>query len=79
MVCIVGILAALTGCSNEKNAIESSKVNSGEIDKNYVGDPNPELKEEYFQSSEESKIQDAVKKAISEEESDHDSGALSVH
>lgn len=68
LMCIVGTLLLLTGCSGNQSSSQSS-VNSGSMDKSYVGDANAQIEEHYKQSSKEKKIQEKVLKKIKEENS----------
>lgn len=76
--CIITIFSVLSGCSGEKEEKQST-VNSGNVDNEYIGNPNPITEEKYKQSDAEKNIQETVKKEISENEDELDSGKLSVH
>lgn len=77
-VCVIGILTLISGCSSE-NQTEMPMVNSGVVDEQYVGDPNPKLLNEYYQTNEEAKSQKDLEKAIEEDKSSFEGGGLSGH
>lgn len=77
-ICVMTIFSILSGCSGEKDDKQTT-VNSGQVDQEYMGDPNPVLEETYKQSETEKNILETVKKEISESEDELNSGALSVH
>ncbi|MFN7253228.1 MAG: hypothetical protein ACK4M9_21010 [Anaerobacillus sp.] len=78
LVCAFGILTIISGCSSDSQS-EKPIVNSGVVDEQYVGDPNPKLVNEYFQTSEEAEAQEEIVKAIEEEKASFEGGGLSGH
>ncbi|WP_042349785.1 hypothetical protein [Bacillus massiliigorillae] len=77
-LCAISIFSILSGCSGDKES-KQSIVNSGKVDKEYIGEPNPVLEEKFKQSEAEQKIQENVKKELSENKDELDGGGLSVH
>lgn len=78
-MCAVGILSIVSGCTGEKQSLDQPAVNSGSLNEEYVGDPNPVIKEEYKQTSAEAKAQEELLKTLEEEGSSFDGGGLSGH
>lgn len=62
----IGCIAFLSGCSANQS-LNQPAANSGVVDKDYNGDPNPVLKEEYKQTPAEAKALEDLMKAIEEE------------
>ncbi len=77
-LCVIGLLTILSGCTGE-NQQENPAVNSGVVDEEYVGDPNPKLVNEYLQTDEEAKVQEEIVEAIKEGELLFEGGGLSGH
>ncbi|MFS0783049.1 hypothetical protein [Bacillus sp. 1P06AnD] len=61
-ICLVGAFTILAGCSNK--AEEQPAFNNGVVDKNYKGDPDPVLEENYKQTPEEAKQLEDLKKSL---------------
>lgn len=72
------MLALLSGCGGNQST-DRPAVNSGTIDEEYVGDANVKLEEIYKQTPEEAAAQEAILKAIEEEENTFEGGGLSGH
>jgi hypothetical protein len=78
MTCVISVFSILSGCSGTAKSVQPA-ANSGVVDKEYVGNPNPELKNVYKQTTEEAKAQADLVKAIEEEKASFKGGGLSGH
>jgi hypothetical protein len=67
-ICVVAIFSFLGGCSSTESS-EKPTVNSGTLDKEYVGDADVKLIENYKQTTEEAEMQAEILKKIEENES----------
>ncbi len=59
------VFLAASGCSGTE-APDGPAVNSGPVNETYIGDPKPELEENYKQSKAEEEIQAEVLKKLEE-------------
>lgn len=64
---LVSVLLFAVGCSGEQSS-DVPKVNSGVVDENYAGDPDPVLVENYKQTEAEAKALEELIEQIDEEE-----------
>lgn len=77
-ISIFSILIVLSGCSSNQ-PFEKSKVNSGTLDENYVGDANVQLHEEYKQTPVEAEIQAEILNKNEEESTEADNEGSTGH